>query len=269
MQQKACKQTMRVLRFLNGCARAKVTDFADGDTARLLLSAEGSDGRAGKILCMPEIVEALIADALLVRDARSCTITKLGRNRLKRQVIQDGAGADVAFQSQHRDLTDRTIRINGDLQSVRVNCNESPLMRLKSRKCADGSPWISDAAFYAGEQLRLDFTKGRLMQKVTVNWDGAMGVASRSSGAGGKADLSNVALDARDRMNKALAHVGPDLANVLTDVCCYLKGLETVERERRWPPRSAKLLLRVGLGLLAQFYGFDAKSGGVGKIRSC
>lgn len=70
-------------------------------------------------------------------------------------------------------------------------------------------------------------------------------------------------------MNKALAHVGPDLANVLTDVCCYLKGLETVERERRWPPRSAKLLLRVGLGLLAQFYGFDAKSGGVGKIRSC
>lgn len=41
---------------------------------------------------------------------------------------------------------------------------------------------------------------------------------------------------------------------MLVDVCCFLKGLKTVETERQWPARSAKLILKTALAVLARHY---------------
>ncbi len=132
------------------------------------------------------------------------------------------------------------------------NPNESPLARLAQRRGKGGEPFLAEAEALAGERLRVDFTRGQLMPGVTQRWDAQLREKGRRCGAG---DLSDSAIDARQRVNAAIKAVGPELAGVLVDICCFLKGLETVERERQWPARSAKLLLKAGLGVLARHYG--------------
>ena len=67
-------------------------------------------------------------------------------------------------------------------------------------------------------------------------------------------DLADATLSARTRVNRAVQAMGPELSGVALDVCCFMKGLETVERERQWPVRSAKLMLRAALMALARHY---------------
>ncbi len=108
------------------------------------------------------------------------------------------------------------------------------------------------------------------MPSITANWSP---VATRRGGArggaGGTAQLMETALAARQRVDKAMRAVGPELAGVLLDVCCFLKGMEEVEQQRGWPARSGKVMLRAALSALARHYGLApvAKGGdGSGRI---
>ncbi len=246
----SAKASLRILKFLKNAKKAEIINFESDNNVQILLRDE--DGK--KILCSPAQLDALHKASLISQLNDFCKLLPLGEKRIKRaEAVTNGAN-DGGFKMQHLLLEKQKLMVNGSFETVSVNANESPLRRLKIRKGPDGKPWIDDAAYRAGERLRLDFTRGALMQKVTSNWDFSSG-STRSNGNGGKADLSDSAIDARSRLEQALDYVGKDLAGVLTDVCCYLKGLESVEKERRWPPRSAKLMLRIGLGLLACHYG--------------
>ncbi|BBE72087.1 DUF6456 domain-containing protein [Oharaeibacter diazotrophicus] len=146
---------------------------------------------------------------------------------------------------------------------------ESPLGWLRSRRDRDGASLIGDAEFVAGERFRRDYTIGGLIARTTMNWDALGGPAERRrGGAGGALVVGEAAMAARDRVAAAVAAVGPEFASLLIDVCCHLKGLGDIERDRAWPARSGKVVLRLALAALARHYGLSDRAVGADRART-
>ncbi len=188
---------------------------------------------------------------------RRFRLSEAGRAMVRRMLV----GGD-AHAAQHQTRARRLIETDGVRQSVTVDLVESPLAWLRARKGRDGQPLIDDAAFAAGEKLRSDFTRGQMMPGISANWSAAGGAGRGSGGAGGIAELTDAALGARLRVERALAALGPELSGVVIDFCCFLKGIDQIEGERAWPKRSAKLVLRLGLAALARHYGLGNEARG-------
>jgi hypothetical protein len=169
--------------------------------------------------------------------------------------------ADIdAFRAQHLSLARTRIETPEGPLDVTIDESESPLAWLARRKGRDGQPLIEAVQFQAGERLRADFTRANLTPRVTSSWDPSVSLGRRGQGAG--ANFSDAVVAAREQLKLAVEAVGPELADVLLDVCCFLKGLADVERERRWPPRSAKIVLQLGLDRLARHYGLGGEARG-------
>lgn len=180
---------------------------------------------------------------------RSLRITGAGRAHQRRR----DAGPDVsAFATQHGDTVEATVTTEEGIGRVRLNAEESPLDWLRRRKDRDGVPMIDDASYQAGERLRSDITLAGLLPSVTARWGAPIG-----AGPSSPADATDRMVAARQRIRHAFEAVGGDLADLLIDLCGFLKGLEAIERERHWPPRSAKVVVRLALARLAEHYGLE------------
>ncbi len=178
-------------------------------------------------------------------------LSEAGHSWWRRQT----GGADP-FQAQHQ-LRGQAVIDEPGRGMVRrdVNLGESPLGWLRRRQGKNGAAYLSDAEADAGEQLRRDYTMACLDARTTVNWEGMLAHVDRSAaGLAGQPDLSAHAIDARKRVERALAAVGPGLADIVIETCCRLQGLEQSERTLGWPQRSAKLVLKLALTRLAHHY---------------
>ncbi|MGZ3235231.1 MAG: DUF6456 domain-containing protein, partial [Croceibacterium sp.] len=59
---------------------------------------------------------------------------------------------------------------------------------------------------------------------------------------------------ANRRFDGAIAAAGKGLEDILWRVVCACETVTAVERELEWPARSGKLVLRIALDRVAEFY---------------
>ena len=235
------------------------TPSAIGKSAQRLLAQLATHG--ARPVASVEDAQVLIADDLAVRwsDGR-LAITPAGAAHLARLEIQR-SGSDIdPFLGQHLGLNRGEAVAAAGQPGVAVDAAESPLAWLARRKGRDGRALIAPEQLQAGERLRADFTRAQMMPRVTANWTASIAQDRRSGGRA--ATFTEAVIGARQRVRQAFEAVGPEFIGLLLDVCCFLKGLEDVERERGWPPRSAKVVLQLALDRLARHYGYGSEARG-------
>lgn len=162
--------------------------------------------------------------------------------------VRAGAGRLLA----ERAIEGETLATHGPAsrrpsRSVTVNLAESPLGWLLARGMID------ERQFDAGEKLRADWERANLAPSITMRWD----AAPKSGGYRGGPDHlepNERQAAARQRFDAALTALGRDLNDIAWRVICSGEAMPMAEKALGWPVRSGRLVLRLALDRLADFY---------------
>jgi len=147
-----------------------------------------------------------------------------------------------------RELTEEGPRRGSGAQprkrSVTVNLAESPLSWLHARGHLD------DRLFDAGERLRADYERAQMSPSLTMRWDP---VRAKTTG---EAPMTHAEMQiaAKERFDGALREAGKGLEDILWRVVCEGENLPAAERTLHWPARSGKLVLKLALERVADYY---------------
>jgi hypothetical protein len=129
-------------------------------------------------------------------------------------------------------------------RTVTVNLAESPLAWLHARG------HLSDRLHDAGAALRADYERAALAPSVTMRWDP---VRSKSTAREGLSPTEQQ-IAARQRFDGAIRAAGKGLEDILWRVVCAGEALPEAEKALGWPTRSGKLVLKIALERVAEFY---------------
>lgn len=210
------------------------------------------------------VVEREIAQAMALKDWISCPapeariaryfITNNGRAALRRLTAESenrASGFGERRAGQDGDAAWDLVAIEGLARPhSRYHATESPLVGLARRKDRNGEPFLKRPLVAAGERLREDFELAQVGMKPIESWQSFMDEQTAlpaSDGAKG-------AVAARTRLRAALADLGPGLGDVALRCCCFLEGLEQTEKKMGWSARSGKIVLRIALQRLDQYF---------------
>jgi hypothetical protein len=138
----------------------------------------------------------------------------------------------------------RKAQTRAAVRTVTLNLAESPLAWLHARGHLD------DRLFDAGEALRSDYERAQLSPNVTMRWDP---VRVKSTGERGLSPTERQ-IDARRRFDGAIKAAGRGLEDILWRVVCAGEALPEAEKGLGWPARSGKLVLKIALERVAEFY---------------
>ena len=128
-------------------------------------------------------------------------------------------------------------------RSVTINLAESPLGWLH----AHGH--LEDRLFDAGERLRTDYETAQIAPGITMRWEPV-----RIRGTAGTLSPSERQIAARARFDGAIGAAGKGLPDILWRVVCACETLPNAEKALEWPARSGKLVLKLALDRVADFY---------------
>tara|TARA_R110002020_G_scaffold87764_8_gene216078 strand:- start:4717 stop:5211 length:495 start_codon:yes stop_codon:yes gene_type:complete len=142
-----------------------------------------------------------------------------------------------------------------------MRIDDNGLLRLAAARDSNGTAFLQPHHLLAASRLERLIQRSQLAPRLTMSYGlGGSGPVRQDGNVA--LDLSDSASDARQRLNLLALALPADCWGVLFDVCGLGKGLQTIETERRWPRRSAKLVLRIGLSQLAAHWGLEAQAQG-------
>ena len=261
-------EAVRILRRL--CENGAVLAVAENMDKAVVVRDDGTGSNT-----RTAVVDNEIAQAMALKDWISCPnpgrisryyITSTGRTTLSQLVAkqesrararQDSgfAEAPARFSTHAGDWADEGDETEeaGRSRRSRYNMAESPLVALSRRRDRDGTPFLSDALVRAGERLREDFELAQMGPTKGQNWEKFLTSGGRDAFEP-DGDVGRGPAAARDRVAKALADLGPGLADVTLRCCCFLEGLENAEKRLGWSARSGKIVLRIALQRLMRHY---------------
>lgn len=140
----------------------------------------------------------------------------------------------------------RTGSAKGKRRTVTLNLAELPISWLHARGHLD------DRLFAAGELLRRDYEYAQLSPSITMRWEAER--VDCSGKVGGGMTSTERQLSAKDRFDGAMKEAGRGLQDILWRVVCGCESLPHAEKRLGWPTRSGKLVLRLALDRVADFY---------------
>lgn len=156
---------------------------------------------------------------------------------MKRELVE----RELTSQAPRREQAIKGARPS---RTVTVNLAESPLVWLYARG------HLSERLLDAGEKLRADYERSALSASVTMRWDP---VRVKSTGERGPSG-SEREIVARQRFDGAIKTAGKGLEDILWRVVCAGEALPEAEKTLGWPARSGKLVLKIALERVAEFY---------------
>ena len=193
------------------------------------------------------------------RSALADMMAKLESAKARQSAASGFAEAPATFDGPSGGL-EESGEAGPKRRRMRYSLAESPLTALARRRDKNGDRFLSDDLVHAGERLREDFELAQMGTRVTQDWNSFL--TGGTSGGRKEPYGSGPSSEARMRVETALTAMGPGLCDVLLRCCCYLEGLEIVEKKLGWSARSGKIVLRIALMALKRHYDDTMGPGG-------
>lgn len=134
----------------------------------------------------------------------------------------------------------------------RYGMGETPLDMLARLQDKNGAPFLPKSLVEAGKRLREDYELAQVGDHLAQNQDYFLN--AQSCGRKSSVPPSPASRDAKTRATAALAALGSGLNDIAIRCCCHLEGLEAAERQLGWSARTGKIVLRIALSQLKNFY---------------
>jgi len=209
-------------------------------------------------------------NVILVKGKLRRTLATNGANELVSQGVLAANGGQYAPTADARNwLKRKRLALLKEEPVHRAAVNSPPvvsdndtIIRLPRRSKGEDAAFLAAHHVVVANRVSSLILKSQLRPSVTQNLS-VLRQSAQSSKCGG-VDLCDMALDCRRRLDQLTNQLPKDCASVVVDICGFGKGLQQIEFERRWPRRSAKLVLRMGLDHAANFWRIGSQAIGPG-----